>query len=247
MEKLNRSIALLFACVVSVGHSQTKPAMIQQDSEKSICANVVALTGNVEMKCSNLTPAQKQALADIPNILKMALSNGDYLKAIKKQLEDMAKTVPTVTNVAPGGFAVSGGTLVNPQVTNNLSEPMPHIKGLEILTSGVPISGVPIDKTKYIVSFRFYTDSSWNDPQFGVLCDRPCYAFAMASQEAKIVITPNFRVGTNGNPNVTVFLPRYDRPFPEDEYFVFSVASRDGQPIHVLDVAPIKAEIRPPQ
>lgn len=86
MATLNTKMGvLLFACTSGLIYGQTKQPSIEQKAEKSVCANIVALTGNVNMNCSNLsslTPAQKKALADIPEILKMALANQNYLDAI---------------------------------------------------------------------------------------------------------------------------------------------------------------------
>jgi hypothetical protein len=81
-------IALALASMTSVGQSSP---LVSQKSEQSACSNIVALTGNVSLNCSDLTADQKKAIANIPTILKMALLNKDYLAVIIQKLDDLAK------------------------------------------------------------------------------------------------------------------------------------------------------------
>jgi hypothetical protein len=107
MKNLNLRIVLLLSFASGIGCGQTTQPTIQQKSEKSTCANIVALAGNVDLNCSSLTPAQSKAISNIPAILKMTLENQNYLDAIMKQLQEMSKTQPgqiTVNgNVSQGG------------------------------------------------------------------------------------------------------------------------------------------------
>jgi hypothetical protein len=110
-------VFLLSIVAASNGQTETAPT-VSQSAKGSTCANIVALSG-AKVNCSNLTPEQKNALANIPSILKMALENQGYLEGILRRLNEMsAPQQPVITNNAPGGFAVSGGTLINPRVTN---------------------------------------------------------------------------------------------------------------------------------
>jgi hypothetical protein len=243
MAKPNLKAVLLVAFLANFDYGQT-PA-VQQKSEKSTCTNILALTGDVNMNCSNLTPAQKKALADIPAILKMALSNQGYLEAILKKLNDLSQpSAPITTNIAPGGFAVSGGYLDHPTI-NKLSEPLPQLLGFELIDGTDSKYHLPLERNKQTVTFRLYTDTSWNDPQFVVLCNRPCYANYMSAENPGVTMIPNFRTGTTDNPNLTVFLPIQDRPFPEGVYFLFQVASKDDQPIKILRVEPVHVPLTP--
>jgi hypothetical protein len=193
MTKLSIRTALLVACLCGAAISQTPT--VQQKSEKSTCTNILALAGNINMNCSDLTPAQKKALADIPAILKMALTNQNYLEAILQKLNDMSQSsAPVTTNIAPGGFAVSGGYLDHPSI-NKLSEPLPHLLGFELIDSSDSKYHLPLDQNKQTVTFRLYTDTSWSDPQFLVLCDRPCYANYMSAENPGVTMIPNFRTG----------------------------------------------------
>lgn len=126
MKKLSRFLSLeipfLVAANLSIYGQATRTPSVQQKSERSICANVVALVGDVKLNCSNLTDAQKKAIALIPSLLKETMNNQSFLEDIKKRLDDISQQ-PTVTNNAPGGFATSGGTLINPKVYNILTDP----------------------------------------------------------------------------------------------------------------------------
>ena len=103
--------------VAVFANGQTAPT-IHQSAKQSSCSNIVALSG-AKVDCTNLTPAQKKALEHIPAILKMAVENQDYLDAIMKKLDELSQASPQpVVNYAPGGFATSGGTLIDPQITN---------------------------------------------------------------------------------------------------------------------------------
>jgi hypothetical protein len=244
MTSLNRRAAgcVIFLC--GIANSQSTPS-IQQKSERSMCANVIALIGDVKMNCSDLTEEQKKALKDIPAILKMAVTNQNYLADIKAKLDSMSMQQPTVTNNCPNGICISGGQVDHPTVNNNLSESLPHLLGFQLIDSSDPKYHLPVEQHKETVTFRLYTDTSWSDPQFLVVCDRPCYANYMAAENPGITIHPNFRTATSENPNVTVFLPIHDRPFPEGVYFLFQVASKDDNPIKVLRVEAVHLPLRP--
>lgn len=118
MKKTKQVIELvLFFGFVASANGQTAPT-VHQTSTRSSCANIVALSG-AKVNCSNLTPAQRKAIESIPSILKTALENQDYLDVIMKKLDEMsASQQPGTTNNAPGGFAISGGTVIAPNVNN---------------------------------------------------------------------------------------------------------------------------------
>ncbi len=203
MAKLNTKIrVLIIALLPGLLYGQAKPTSIDQKSEKSLCANIVALTGNVTLNCSNLsslTPAQKKALADIPSILKMALENQDYLDAIMAKLNAMSQ--PTTINNAPGGFAVSGGTVINPQVTNlgpppaqievGPSRPLPVIPPYTPGAADDPASeqkrrawidsmGFERFSPDYLatanpgLTVEFHVSEPVADPEFRAVCDQLC-------------------------------------------------------------------------
>jgi hypothetical protein len=184
----NLKLFIFLLLFISISYGQTSPT-IKQESEKSTCSNIVALVGNINLNCSKLTPAQKKALEDIPTILRMALKNQDYLDSIKKELDEISQnpTQTTTTNSAPGGFAVSGGTLINPQV-NNLRNPLPRIQ----VTESTPIPPPPLPDTDHPIygkhgikitntpqnpsAFVILTliDNFYN-PSFVADCNVPCH------------------------------------------------------------------------
>jgi hypothetical protein len=154
--------------------------------------------------------------------------------------------------VAPGGFAISGGTILNPQVTNNYAEKVPNILGFQIVTSSSSETELPDFKMQAqgnpTTSFKFYVDAAWDDPQFVAICDRPCHALDV--REAKpsgVMITPNFRTGSvPEHPDLAIFIVDI-RPFQTFRYYLFSVASEDDEPVKIVRFARFSAEHRTPQ
>jgi len=80
---------------------------VKQESTQSTCTNIVALTGNVDIKCSNLSPAQAKALADIPGILKMLISNQKFLDSVMEKFDQISKAQcpPNTGNTVIGAEA----------------------------------------------------------------------------------------------------------------------------------------------
>jgi hypothetical protein len=72
--RLNREFVLLLTISGGCAIGQTTPT-VQQKAEKTVCSNIVALTGNVDIKCSTLTPAQEKAIESVPGLLKKILAN----------------------------------------------------------------------------------------------------------------------------------------------------------------------------
>jgi hypothetical protein len=74
----------------------------------------------LNLNCTDLTPTQSKALADIPMILKLALTNQDYLNAILTKLNEIEKAQgsQTTLNYAPKGIANSGTINGNATVIN---------------------------------------------------------------------------------------------------------------------------------
>jgi hypothetical protein len=117
MRKIKTAIELaVITCVSAFASSQTGPN-VHQTATKSSCVNIVALSG-AKVDCSNLIPAQKKALAEIPSILKMTFENQNYLDAIMKKLEEMsqAPTQPSAQIEQHGeANGAIGGTLTQGQ------------------------------------------------------------------------------------------------------------------------------------
>lgn len=83
-------ISLLpITCIAAqLAHGQATPK-IQQKSESSACSNIVALAGNVNVNCSNLTREQREELARIPAILHKILANQLPTDQVMKKLDDI--------------------------------------------------------------------------------------------------------------------------------------------------------------
>ena len=237
---------MLLLGVIAPSRGQTAPS-VRQTAKQSSCSNIVALAG-AKVDCSNLTPAQKKALANIPSILKLAIENEDYLDAILKKLDEMSASQPSVViNSAPGGFATSGGTLVNPQV-NNYGPRIPTLLGREIIekdSRGVAYPATD-DKGHPLTNVRFYADSSWDDPRIAVMCDRPCLPYQAVPYQASVLMSPTFLGGSvPSEPNLVVFLFATIKPMSADTYYVLTVSSLDSNPVKILKVAPFVGKISP--
>ena len=98
---------VLLLCVAASAYGQTTPT-VHQTATQSSCSNIVALSG-AKVDCSHLTPAQKKAMENIPDILKLALSNHDYLDAILAKLNEMSKAA-LVQQGNSGGINIQQGT-----------------------------------------------------------------------------------------------------------------------------------------
>lgn len=142
--------------------TQTTPT-VQQKAEKSACSNIVALTGNVDIKCSTLTPEQGKALIQIKMMLQKMLADKidpNLIKQMDEKLDEIKRIAsqPSIQNNAPNGIAVSGGTLINPQVTNINTSAIPVLSRSKLDTFKTELSSV-----KGKVLFRF--NASDNDAQ----------------------------------------------------------------------------------
>jgi hypothetical protein len=248
---MKRSLEFCLLVVIALPVMGQVPSPgVQQTSEKSICSNVVALTGNVNLNCSNLTVAQKKALALIPSLLKQTLTNQTFLEEIKARLDELEKPQQSIViNNAPNGFAISGGTVNNPSITN-YGEKEPNILGFQLVTQSSPDTYLPDFSTKTknhpTTSFKFYIDSAWSEPQFAAICDRPCHAIDVSqAKPSGGMIFPNFRVGTSPDyPNWAMFFVDL-RPFKTFTYYMFTVVSEDDVPVQITRFSRLKANLMP--
>jgi hypothetical protein len=187
-------------------------------------------------------PPEKKAAPDIPTEatdLPKASVKSSAPRELRPQAQaPSANPFPSggsTTNNAPNGFATSGGYLDHPTIYNR--DKPPNILGLQKMSPDDPQLHLPVvekGKEKAVISVKFYTDTSWSDPRFLAVCDRPCIAYMMMPLEGGAVIMPNFKRATTGNPNETVFIPT--EPFPPNAYYVFSVIAEDGLPFRLLQL-----------
>jgi hypothetical protein len=77
MTNLSTKVTLLFLCSAVPSLTQTKPPIpsVEQKSERSTCVNIVALTGNVNLNCSSLTPAQSKSILEIQTMIRKMVAN----------------------------------------------------------------------------------------------------------------------------------------------------------------------------
>jgi hypothetical protein len=245
----NRTLLFVLGIASCAGYAQTKPATIQQQSERSICANVVALAGNVDMKCSNLTPAQIKAIAEIPAILKTALTNQAYLEAIKAKMDEMTQSGTTVI-VHSGGVASVGQTGGITAGVVNVNEPtIPKFLGVEQVTKyGRGYTYPDKDSEGHPITYaKFYSDSIWDKSIFVVGCDRPCAPHDADILNANITLggsVTTFSFG--GTRSVVGFeLTGLLHPMMANRYYLVSVVSQDTTPVKIVDIAPFLQALPP--
>jgi hypothetical protein len=94
---LLRALEVILALLATViyGFSQTPPKIIQE-AKDTTCSNIVALAGNVNIKCSSLTPAQKRLIESIPALLNKIISNQLDPDIVMAKLDEIQKGVEEV-------------------------------------------------------------------------------------------------------------------------------------------------------
>jgi hypothetical protein len=107
---LSTNILVLVGIAVTLAGGQTTPT-VKQKSEASTCSDIVALTGNVNVNCSSLTPEQKKELEKIPGMLNKILANQLPVDEVMKKLDEIQKALarPVQTVGSPIGSISSQG------------------------------------------------------------------------------------------------------------------------------------------
>ncbi len=114
MLKRSLNVVLTLSFIATGAHGQSMPNL-EQNSAKSACSNIVALSGDVNINCSSLTPQQKKTLDTIPAILRKILANQIDTKAVMDKLDEILVATPrpaTLTAVQSntGGINIQQGT-----------------------------------------------------------------------------------------------------------------------------------------
>ena len=81
--------AVLFLLVSEVA-AQNSPG-ITQEAKSSPCSNVIALTGDVKIDCSSLTPAQQKIIDSIPALLRNIIAHQHDADAVIAKLDECLK------------------------------------------------------------------------------------------------------------------------------------------------------------
>jgi hypothetical protein len=108
---LQKALRICGPFVIAVcGFCQTPS--VKQESKDSTCSNIVALAGNVDIKCSSLTPAQRKIIEGIPAILSKILANQLNTEAVMAKLDEILKAInpniPSKTYFCDGIWRTSG-------------------------------------------------------------------------------------------------------------------------------------------
>jgi len=212
------NILLVSTPAIIAAHSQTVPT-VQQKAGNSLCSNVVALTGSVNLNCSALTPEQKRILGSIPAILNKILANQIDSKAVMDKLDEILKaeagTSPIVS--APHGIAIAGGgTVTNPTV-NNFGPPPPNFSVSDNCLNDA--ATLPVSSGDYNCLVTIHTDMELDgNIAFKLIFDGTIEQFAVSTSSgpvtAFVIPAPNntakFSIGSpsslpaNGEIYVTV-------------------------------------------
>jgi hypothetical protein len=87
-----KRLSLLFA--ISVTNITTQqPVQNNQSAKNSPCANILAITGPININCSSLTQAEQKIIDGIPDVLKKILSNQLDTNAVMKKLNEILHAV----------------------------------------------------------------------------------------------------------------------------------------------------------
>jgi hypothetical protein len=135
-------------------------------------------------------------------------------------------------NNAPGGIAISGGTVSNPTV-NNFGPPPAVIRW-------IPVARTPPQDARFPRSYiELALDHSLESAKFAVVCDKPCEA---VSHEPPMGVS-QVNYGTiPDQPDVAVFAFISPNPFPPDTKTVLGVQSKDKQPVKIVQVTTLKID-----
>ncbi len=137
-----------------------------------------------------------------------------------------------IVNNAPGGIAISGGTVTNPTV-NNYGPPPAIIRWSTV--TRVSSEGAKFPRT-YV---ELALDHSIESAKFAVVCDRPCDAVwhepPPGASQVNYASIPN-------RPDVGVFEFIVPNPFPPDTKIVLGVQSKDDHAVKITQVTTVKIE-----
>lgn len=191
-EKISTSLFILGLISVSFSHAQTSSQSRSGAATASGPGNcIVANTGQnsvISQKCLIVDP---EMFRKFKAIAENARQNQRSLSEIIKQLTEISDRISKQpsenVNLAPGGFATSGGTLINPTINNNRN-PLPDIFTSTTESpagdSSVPAPHIPQTPT----STAYVTVKSvFYNPAFAADCNVPC----------KVINV--FRRSSNGN------------------------------------------------
>jgi uncharacterized membrane protein len=159
------------------GFGQTKPNVTQQ-AKNARCSNIVALAGNVNIKCSALTPEQRKLIEGIPAVLNKILANQLDPSAVMAKLDEIlaAASRPTQTCIGSncagtnyGNQSINFGTPHPPPSISFIQEPIKPATSAndqqKQMTPGIDRPGVKVTIT---LNDIFY------NPAFVVRCSVPC-------------------------------------------------------------------------
>jgi hypothetical protein len=88
-------IVLATLAVVISCFSQKTPT-ITQKTRYSTCSNIIALAGNVSVKCSSLTPTQKKLIGSIPALLNKIISSQLDPNLLMKKIDELEASVKEI-------------------------------------------------------------------------------------------------------------------------------------------------------
>jgi hypothetical protein len=181
--------SVLFAATIICPAMGQAGAAVKQKPGQSLCSNVVALAGNVNINCSTLSKSEKATIDSIPAILHKILVNELPTDEVLKKLDELQKEIADrnslSTSISVQCDQNSGncaGVNNGQQITNRYGEqePPPVILNVEQTRLGAGaklILDEPGDLVKNPgVIITFTVDRIFSIPEFDIFCDHPCKA-----------------------------------------------------------------------
>ncbi len=165
-------LSALMAVTISQGQTASTR---QKKSDVNNCSNIVALTGNININCSQLTPEQRKALEQIPAMLRRILTN-ENPPALMAKIDEILKAVSERGGgvSAPGGIAIGGQAHVENPTVNNFAPSARRLSAdfmssvsacLALHPGTVNISAMAGDAEAYQYAedwLKVFSDANWN-------------------------------------------------------------------------------------
>jgi hypothetical protein len=203
---------------------------------------------------SSAAPSASSAqTSDHPVELKIPLHSSKLAPQIKapsqvpassdppSPISSTSPTAPQAINApsCPQGICPTGTTFGNQTVIN--TPPPSSIEGFEVIPSKPEKDGAGHP----ITTFKFYVSEPVSDQKFIAVCDRPCSAMAADTLPGRgLFLSGDFLVASGGDPLISAWVINY--PIHPQQYQVFTVVSKDTNPVAIARFSFGKFAITPP-
>lgn len=140
-----------------------------------------------------------------------------------------SSVTPQTVISAPGGIAIGGGTVINPQV-NNYGEPPPPPLSLRFTAEPQPVN--PSATFPYSSMVTIYVNRVWEEPSVAVICDG-----TVGDVQIGGISFYSYMGVADSDPRIGL-ARRQGPPVTPDNPMVVLIYSKE--PVKVIDVKPVK-------